>query len=377
MKKNNKKILFIVSEDWYFISHRLNLAKFAIQNGYQVALLARPSKHFKFLQSNGLTVFNWSLDRQSYNPIKEIYALWQIIKTIKIYSPDIIHAVALKPIIYSSLVSRLTGVNRCVFALGGLGFIFSSDSSLAKMLRLAMIPILKIAFSKKNSRVIVQNLDNLEKLISLNIADKLRLRLIKGAGVDTHIFSPRSKSFGVPLVVLPSRLLWSKGIGDFVNAAINLKAKGIKARFAIVGSRDPHNPECISELQMDQWQKDGNVEIWGYREDMPNVFNNASIVCLPSAYGEGLPKALLEAASCGLPIVTYDTPGCRDIVTNEENGLLVPLKNQLLLENALERLINDSALRKKMGKKGRLKVINLFSQEKINIETLSVWEDLL
>jgi len=376
MKTSNKKILFIVSEDWYFLSHRLNLARAAIESGHQVALLSKISSHRKLLELSGLTVFDWSLDRRSSNPIKEMRALWQVIKAIYSYSPNLIHAVALKPVIYAFIACRWIGMQRHIFALGGLGFIFNSESWFAKILRPSIILLLRMAFSGEHSRVIVQNLDDLQKLLSLRIVSNRNIRLIKGAGVDTQIFSPQIESSLIPLVVLPARLLWSKGVGDFVTAASNLKAKGVKARFAVVGDRDPHNPECVSQSQIDAWQEEGAVEIWGRREDMSVVMNQASIVCLPS-YSEGLPKALLEAASCARPIVAYDIPGCRGIVVDDDNGFLVPFRNQLLLENAIDILINDPDLRKKMGESGRLKVINEYSQELIAKETLSVWDEVL
>lgn len=376
MKTANKKILFIVSEDWYFLSHRLNLARAAIESGHQVALLSKISSHRKLLESSGLTVFDWSLDRRSSNPIKEMRALWQVIKAIYFYSPNLIHAVALKPVIYASIACRWIGMRRHIFALGGLGFIFNSESWFAKILRPSIILLLRMAFSGEHSRVIVQNSDDLQKLLSLRIVSNRNIRLIKGAGVDTQIFSPQLESSLIPLVLLPARLLWSKGVGDFVTAASNLKAKGVKARFAVVGDRDPHNPECVSQSQIDAWQEEGAVEIWGRREDMSVVMNQASIVCLPS-YSEGLPKALLEAASCARPIVAYDIPGCRGIVVDDDNGFLVPFRNQLLLENAIDILINDPDLRKKMGESGRLKVINEYSQELISKETLSVWDEVL
>jgi glycosyltransferase involved in cell wall biosynthesis len=376
MKQANKKALFIVSEDWYFLSHRLHLAKTAIENGYQVALLSRISSHREFLESIGLTVFDWSLNRRSSNPIMEMRALWQVIKAVYFYSPNLIHAVALKPIIYTSIACKWVGMRRHIFALGGLGFIFNSESWCAKILRPLIIIMLRKAFSSEYSRVIVQNSDDLQKLLSLKIVNKKNIRLIKGAGVDTQIFSPLIESSAIPLVVLPARLLWSKGVGDFVTSASNLKAKGVKARFALVGERDPHNPECIPQSQIDEWEKEGMVEIWGRCEDMSAVMNKASIVCLPS-YSEGLPKALLEAASCARPIVAYDIPGCRGVVVNEDNGFLVPSRNQPFLDNAIESLINDSNLRKKMGDSGRLKILSEYSQEFITEETLKVWSEVL
>lgn len=371
-----KKILFIISEDWYFASHRLNLAQAAIAQGYEVAILTQPSGCRSYIEAQDIKVFDWSLNRGSLNPILELKSIWQLFKIMNQYSPDLIHAVALKPILYSSLVCKILNTEGRIFALGGLGYIFNSRKKAAKILKKLIAILLRGAFSGPGTRVIVQNSDDFKKLISLNIANNLHTRLIKGAGVDTAKFFPMPEPSGVPLIILPARLLFSKGIQDFIITARKLRLRGLTARFALIGDRDSHNPECIPISVINEWTNERLVEIWGHQKDMVSVFRQSSIVCLPS-FSEGLPKALLEAASCARPIVAYDIPGCRDVVKNGYNGFLVPLGNLDALEKSLAMLITNVSLRNKMGELGRSLVIEKFSQEQIAAETIAVWMEVL
>jgi len=204
------------------------------------------------------------------------------------------------------------------------------------------------------------------------------ISLIQGSGVDTTIFFPTNDQVigSTPLIILPARLLWDKGIGDFVNAANILKRKHVDARFILVGQRDIHNPASISESQISEWVESNIVEYWGFEENMSIILNKATIVCLPS-YREGFPKVLLEAASCAKPIVTTDVPGCRQAIENDISGLLVPPKNPQALADAIEKLINDKSLCKKMGERGLERVKIELSQDIIANKTINLWERIL
>lgn len=370
-------MLFVVSEDWYFVSHRLHLAQAAIRDGYRVALLTRSSRHRDLIESSGIELIEWPLERRSRNPLKELRALWSVVAAIRRFRPDIVHSVAMKPVLYSALACRLTGVRARVAALGGLGFIFSSRRAVARALRPAFVLALRFALGGKRSRIILQNPDDRASLLSARAVGEENIRLIRGAGVDTLLFSPGEERDGDPLVVLPARMLWDKGVADFVSCARAARARGIGARFALVGEPDPHNPECVPVAQLERWAAEGVVEWWGRRDDMPVVLSQAAIVCLPSSYGEGLPKSLLEAASCGRPIVTYDMPGCREVVVDGVNGYLVRARDEQALLAALTRLLADGALRRRFGEAGRELVLREFSQERVAQETARVWEEVL
>lgn len=372
----NHKILFIIVEDRYFLSHRLHLAQYAIKKGYQVGLLCKISKHKEFLENEGIQVFDWSLVRGSFNLFFEIKAIYEILITLLKFAPDVLHAVALKPVIYASFASKLVFLKSRVFALGGLGFIFSSDKILAKLLRPLIVLVLKFTFSGNKSRLIIQNIDDKRTLINLKVIREEKIDLIKGAGVDMKIFSFIKEPSQIPEVILPARLLWDKGVGEFVLAADILKKRGINAKFTLLGETDPHNPECIPDDQIEDWKKEGAVDVAGFQDDMAKCIQDCAVVCLPS-YREGLPKSLLEAASCGRPIVTTDVPGCREIVQDGVNGYLVPSKNPDLLAEALSRLLTDRKLREVMGLKGREFVEREFSAEIVALKTEKIWNSLL
>mgnify|MGYP006162684721 CR=1 FL=1 len=376
MDNKSRKILFVIVEDKYFISHRLHLAMHAMERGYEVGLLCKNSKYKDFLKNQGIKVFDWSLVRGSFNLFSEVRAFFEILMTLLRFSPNLIHAVALKPVIYSSFASKLVFLKSRVFALGGLGFIFSSQKVLAKILRPFIILLLRFAFSGRKSRLIIQNIDDARTLIDFRVVKEEKIDLIKGAGVDTDIFSFVEETAPIPEVILPARLLWDKGVGEFVEAARILNRQGIKAKFSIVGEIDPHNPECIPQQQIDDWKKEGIVQVLGFKDNMVKCIQECSIVCLPS-YREGLPKSLLEAASCGRPIVTTDVPGCREVVQDGVNGYLVPSKDTALLADSLSKLITDRDLRRTMGIKGREIIKRELSAEIVSIKTERVWDNLI
>ena len=372
-----KRLLFVVSEDWYFVSHRLHLAKNAIKYGYSVALLSHFTGYQELIESSGIELIEWSLHRKSYNLPLEAKAILGVFRAIRHFKPDIVHSVAIKPVLYTALACRMVGVDSRVFALGGLGYIYSSDKIVVRFFRPFFVLAFKMALAGKRSRLILQNKDDETALLSSGVIDLDRIRLVRGAGVDTALFAYSSIPSGEPLIVLPARLLWSKGVGVFVDCARKLINQGRNVRFALVGEPDQHNPESVPVNQIEEWAKEGVIEWWGRQNDMPKVYQQSSIVCLPTTYGEGLPKSLLEAASCGRPIVTYDVPGCREIVTDGVNGYLVGSNDADELLVAINKLLNDAALSERLGKTGREIVLKEFSQQKVAQETLAVWEEVL
>lgn len=373
----SKNILFIISEDWYFVTHRLHLAVSAIQSGYKVALLSRYTKHRNEVENAGIKAIHWTLNRSSKNPFQEWSAILGIVSAIRQFKPDLIHSVAMKPVIYSAFASQLYRIKPRVFTLAGLGYIFSSETRLARFLRPAIKFTFRLLFIGKQTRLILQNPENIATLLSARTINKNSFRLIRGAGVDINLFSSTPIPSDIPIVILPSRMLWAKGIRDFIDCARFVNINGVKARFVLVGAPDALNPDAIPAEQLRTWDHEGIVEWWGHRDEMQHVFQQSTIVCLPTSYGEGLPKTLLEAASCGRPIVTYDVPGCREVVINQVNGFLVPLKDKDAMIKAIETLMEDRELCSQMGKKGRELVIKEFSQEQIAAETIAVWKEIL
>ena len=370
------KLIFFVTEDWYFCSHRLPLALAAQQSGYDVTVVTRVNRHGELIRSHGLKLIPIELSRRSLNPLKELGVILKLLHIYREQKPDIVHHVSLKPVLYGSIAARLTKVPAVVNALAGLGFLFVSDRPLARMLRPFVEVAFRVLLNCPNVRVILQNPDDLSLLISRGVLELERAALIRGSGVDRTLFHPTSEPDGVPLVVLASRMLWNKGIKEFVEVARRLKRLGVSARFALVGEGDSENPASISHDQLAHWHDEGVIEWWGRRDDMQQVFAESNIVCLPS-YREGLPKVLIEAAACARAIVATDVPGCREIVHNGENGFLVPVGDVNALASALQRLLEDSPLRNRMGKCGRTMVEADFSIEQVAQKTLMLYQGLI
>jgi glycosyltransferase involved in cell wall biosynthesis len=289
--------------------------------------------------------------------------VWRLTKIYKDLRPDIVHHVAVKPVIYGSIAAKLAGIRAVVNAMAGLGFLFSSEKFLARLLRPAIKFLFALLLNNDRTTVILQNPDDVEVLCGSGIVDRSRIQLIRGSGVDTNVYQRRPETDEVPVVLLASRLLWDKGIGEFVEAARTIRREGIQARFVIAGEGDDENPASISSNQLQEWSNEGNVEIWGRRTDMPAVFAGVHIVCLPTSYGEGVPKVLIEAASCGRPIVATDAPGCREIVIDGRNGILIPINDTEALASAIRKLLLS----------GRQLVKEQFSLERVNRETLAIY----
>lgn len=369
------KLLFLVTEDWYFCSHRLPLACAAQDAGFDVAVATRVTAHGDRIRSAGLHLIPIALRRSGRNPWHELRAIYEIAAIYLREKPDIVHHVALKPVLYGSLAAKIAGVPHTVNALAGMGYVFTSQKTSARLLR----PWVTLAFRflLKNTRVILQNPDDRDALLSGGILRKEQVTLIRGSGVDTDIFRHTPEPDSVPpLIVLPARMLWDKGVDEFVAAAEILHNEGITARFALAGERDADNPAAIPLEQLQAWHAAGTVTWLGKQEDMPALLARSHIVCLPS-YREGLPKALLEAASCGRAIVATDVPGCREAVRHGENGLLVPPRDSTALANALRRLIEDAALRRRFGEYGRAMAEREFSIGQVSAETLALYRGLL
>ena len=367
------KLLFVVTEDWYFVSHRLPLAVAAQNAGFDVAVATRVGEHDETIRAAGIRLIPFSLSRRRGNPLGEVAALMRLYCRERL---DIVHHVALKPVLYGALAARLAGVPHVVNAVAGLGWLFTSGGFATRTLRPVIFKLLAWLLGVSHSRTIVQNPDDFSLLIKAG-APEDRLRLIRGAGVDTEVFTPALESPPDPITVLFSaRMLWDKGVREFIEAAKLLTAAGVKARFVLVGDPDPGNPASVPEATLRTWHGVHGVEWWGRRDDMPDVFHAAHIACLPS-YREGLPKVLLEAAASGLPIVATAAPGCREIVRDGENGFLVPVRDAQALAQALRRLIDNATLRAKMGGRAREIVLAEFSQERVIAETLAVYYELI
>lgn len=372
------KILFVVTEDWYFCSHRLPLAVAARQVGHEVVVATRLTDHKEVIERAGVRVIPLRrMRRSSLNVLRELAALIELFLIFQRERPNLVHMVALKPVIYGSLVARLIGIPARVNALGGLGFVFSSKQLLARLLKPILLWLFRFIFNDSRSRLILQNDADWALMTEKAGVDRQGVRLIRSAGVDLNQYAALDLPTGVPVVMLASRMLWDKGVGEFVDAARALHEQGLCARFVLVGDPDPENPCSVPRKQLQEWNDSDVVEWWGYRNDMPQVLSQASVVCLPSSYGEGVPKVLIEAMACARPIVTTDMPGCRDLVRSGKNGLLVMPRDSVSLASALKTLLLDQSQCQKMGVEGRRIAEEEYALSRVVDETLAVYGELL
>lgn len=371
------KILFLVTNDWYFWSHRLALARAARDAGAEVLVMTGLNAHRAALELERFRVIPWrSVSARGMNPFREALAVWEVIVAYRRFRPDLVHHIALKPALYGGLAALLCGRIPSIQTIAGLGYLFTDPPRKILWLRWLLLVGLSVIQRAGKLKTIFQNPDDRDFFTAPRILRAKDSVLIRGSGVNLSVFLPLPEPSGVPVVTLAARMLWDKGIAEFVEAAGLLRGKGVKARFVLAGRVDPTSPGSVTEEQLQTWDHNGDVEWWGYSEDIRAVLSGANLVCLPS-YREGLPKILLEAGACGRAVVTTDAPGCREVVRDGENGLLVPPKNASALGNAILRLLEDARLRASMGKGGRVIVEEEFSERMVTQRTLGLYREVL
>lgn len=374
---NRPRLLYLVTEDWYFWSHRLDLARGARDAGYSVTIATRVTDHGDRIRQEGFQLEPLGMVRRSRNPLQEFAAIVELARLYRRVKPDVVHHVAIKPILYGSIAAWVSPVPVVINAFAGLGYAFMDQRQGRGIFRSVLTAALKLGISKSGSTVLCQHEIDRDRLVQMGVVLPSQARIIAGSGVNTDEFSVKPPVLGVPIVVLPARMLWDKGVGEFVQAARTLKAKGVVARFVLVGRVDGDNPSAITEAQLDQWAREEAVEWWGYREDMPALYERATLVVLPTSYGEGLPKVLLEAAACGKALIATDIPGCRNVVRPGVNGLLVAPKDPTALAMAIEHLLSDHRLREIMGLRSRELAVAEWSSSTIVGQMLNLYQELL
>ena len=377
------RLLFVINEAYFFLSHRLAVAKAAMDDGWEVHVAA-PKEHVwappnfsvDELKKEGFIFHSIPLSRRGTNPLVEIKTFFSLLKLYQKIRPDIIHHITIKPNLYGGLAARLTGIPSVVFAFTGLGQIFIDRGLKAYFLRAIVKALLGISLNHSNKKIIFQNMDDQENFINLRIISRESSVVIRGSGVDLDKFSFTPITKGTPMVVLASRLIWEKGVSDFVSAARLLHKKNIKARFILVGDTQPSNPRAVPKSVLETWVRENIIEWWGYRSDMTSILSQCHIVCLPSIYGEGVPKILLEAAAVGRAVVSNNVPGCREAVIDGVSGYLVPPKDIDALADRLYELIKNPDLADRLGREGRQFMEDAFDEHSIASTTLMVYRSL-
>jgi glycosyltransferase involved in cell wall biosynthesis len=369
---SNVKTLLFANTAWYLYNFRLPLAEELRSQGYEVVLVSPNDEHAKKLVEAGFHWIEFPFSRKGQNPLQEVVTIFRLAKVYKSERPDFVHHFTIKCVVYGSLAAKWCGVRRIINAITGLGYVFIGNKLSQKLLRPLIFLMYRV--SLKDTKVIFQNQDDLNQFRKENLVNSEQSTIIRGSGVDIKKFqvSPLPEK---QQIVLPARMLWDKGVGEFVLAARQLRAEGINAQFILAGDTDNENPAAVPLSVLNEWQNEGMVDWIGWQPDMPAVYASASIVCLPS-YREGLPKTLIEAAACGRPLVAADVPGSREVVIPHETGYLATVKDVPSLANCLRVLLNDKKEQERLGANARRLVEAEFSSERIIRETLSVYNKL-
>ena len=384
--KNELTILYVVNHVAFFVSHRLPIALAARDQGYSVDLITGQAGSLLMeipamekLKKAGIPHQRVSFSSGGINLITEFVGFIGLIKKINKTQPTIIHCISPKGIIYGGLAARFTNSKNLVLAISGMGFAFTQGNSsnklrsfLSKIYSLLFVFVLR----HPNIRVIVQNEDDLRDVIKLSNLDPARIRLIPGSGVELEKFIDSEIESKAPIVLLPARMLWDKGVGEFIQAAEQLKRLMPEWRFILAGAADYQNPTCVPVELLEELNAKEVIEWVGHVDDMAPYFSEASIVCLPS-YREGMPKCLLEGAAAGCAIVTTDAVGCREAILLGKSGLLVPVRDSEALKNTLYLLMSDRKLRESFARSGRELAINKFGLDAVIKSTLSIYSELL
>lgn len=371
---SNKKLLFIINHlDWFW-SHRLPLAQGAQKAGWNVSVAVTGASKDQRLKEGGFRGLELPPSEQGFGPLTLLSIIWGVHRLMAKEKPDLVHAITLKYAFITGLAGLFHKNVKLVHTIAGLGYLFSSASKQARILRFLIGPLLKLALKRKNTQIIFQNPDDQALLIKCGFVSEAQCHLIRGSGVNISQFEAVPEpDIQPPLIIMPTRLVRDKGISVFVEAARIIKARGLEARFQIAGGVTANNPLAISQSQMEQMVANGAAEWLGKISDMPKLFADCAFVVYPSYYREGIPKVLLEACATGRPIITTDHPGCREAVDHKGNGLLVPVKDAEATADAIEFLLKDPALRKAMGEKSRQKAEAEFDVDIIVAQTLSVY----
>lgn len=369
-------ILYIVNEPWFFLSHRLPIALAAKAQGYTVHVATRAGETAKEITALGFIHHEIPLSRSGsslFGELGSLLAIWKLLRQVK---PDVLHLVTIKPVLYGGIAARFAPVNKVVAAVSGLGTLFLAQGAKAELKRKLGGFLYRFALRSKKTTVIFQNPDDRQLLLDLKAVKTKQTVLIRGSGVDLsmHLFFPEDIA-SKPVVTFAARLLFDKGLAEYVAAIELLNSKGVEANYQIVGDIDQGNPTSATAQDIELWRAIPNLSVLGYQKDMAAVFRSSNLVVLPS-YREGLPKVLIEAAACGRAVITTDVPGCRDAIEENKTGLLVPVKNAQALARAIEKLVTDSALRVRMGTAGRQLAEDEFSIEQVIEQHLSIYQQV-
>ncbi len=368
------RLIYLVSEDWYFVSHRLPMARAARDAGFEVHVITRVVDCGAEIEREGFVLHPIAWSRGSLHPLRTLSTMRAVRSLYRALKPDIAHHVALVPSIIGSIAALGLPMAK-LNALAGLGFVFTSNNAKARLLRPVAATVLRFLLNRPNTTVLVQNPDDKRMVTELGVAPS-RIAVIPGSGVDIDALKPQPEPPGPVTIGFVGRLLDDKGVATLVRAHDRLRQRGLAVRTLLAGAPDPSNPASIPQQTLANWRRHDGLELLGHVADIGGFWAKAHIAVLPSRR-EGLPKSLMEAAACGRPIVATDVPGCREVARPGLNALLVPVDDDAALADALATLAEDADLRARLGAAGRGLAESEFSSKRIGAEIVALYRKLL
>jgi len=371
------KLIFLVTEDWYFWSHRLPMARAARDAGFAVAVATRVAAHGERIRAEGFALHPLTWRRRSTGLWASIAAIAEIYRLYRRERPRLVHHVALKPALLGGFAARLASVPATVSMIAGAGYLASAGGARARLLARALRLAWPILLLRRGSRVIVQNDDDRAGLAALRPAQAWRIEVIRGSGIDLEIFRPAPEPAAPIVIAYAGRMIAIKGVETLVAAHTLLRQRGSDVRLLLAGAPDPENPSAIDGATLARWARLPGVEWLGQCDDIREVWRAAHVAVLASLGGEGLPLSLLEAAAMGRPIVATDVPGTRDIARDGENAILVPPGDAPALASAIDALAGDPARRARYGAAGRRIVEDGFSDQAVGAATVALYRAVL
>ena len=361
---SRRKIVFVVTEDWFFVSHFLPMVHAARQTGLDVVVVTRVRAHAGAIKAAGARIVPLEAERRSLNPLAVISTIRRLTAILAQERPDLLHCIALKPIFIGGAAARLAGIERRVFALTGLGFIGAKRDRTGRLARAAIRWVLRRALETRSTHYLFENTDD-PALLGLDPAAD-NVTIVGGAGVDPDALSPEPLPHQPPLrIAIVARMLWSKGIDVAVEATKLARNAGTDVTLSLFGAPDPSNPKAIPEETLHAWAASDGITWHGRADDIAAVWRDHHVACLPSRGGEGLPRTLLESAACGRAMVTTDVPGCRSFVRHGLDGLVVPPGNAQALADAFVRLAAEPEAVGPMGRSARERVLSGYTERNV------------
>jgi glycosyltransferase involved in cell wall biosynthesis len=354
------KLALVVTEDWYVVSHWLAAAQAAREAGHEVIIVTRVAKHRAPIEQKGFRIVDWQSRRGSRNPFGVLASLWQLSRILREERVEVVHNISIQCAVIGGIAATFSGAVRIVNGINGFGYLSVSNRWRNRLLLGVLLRFIVWFANEPHAVTTVPN-DTDRFMLSKRANRLAKIVKIPGIGIDTRRFAAQPPSRDV-VVALVARMLREKGVVEFAEAARLVKAAHPEVRFWLVGGLDPSNPGALAEAEIERWVTEGIIEWRGHVDDVPAIWREANIAVLPS-YREGLPTALLEAASCGRALIAADVPGCNDVVRNEINGLLVPVRTIAPLAEAITRLIEDADLRALLGATARQLVEQSYSKE--------------